>query len=88
MRTCYQLSVRMHTSQKIVYAQISHEDGKESQRHVDMILHGGEIRESAMSWCCIYHEGNKRPRLFRIPRPVGAPRHIGPDGADKDAVTQ
>ena len=36
----------------------------------------------------IDHEGDKCPRLFRIPRPVVAPRHIGPNGADEDAVAK
>lgn len=77
-------SITMHATQKEVHAKIGDEDGEESQRHIHMTVHA----DAAMGRNGIDHQGDERPRLFWVPRPVGAPRHIRPDGTDEDAEAQ
>ena len=77
-------SITMHATQKEVHAKIGDEDGEESQRHIHMTVHA----DAAMGRNGIDHQGDESPRLFWVPRPVGAPRHIGPDGTNEDSITQ
>ena len=77
----------MHSAEEIVHAEIGHQDGEESQYHVEMVVAGTAQPRDAllMNGYGIDHESDERPGLLGIPTPVGAPRHIGPDGTDEDA---
>ena len=77
----------MHSAQEIVDAKVGHQDGEEAERYVDVIGQGPlEGRYAArVNHCGIGHEGDECPHLFRIPTPIGSPRHVGPDGAYENA---
>lgn len=77
----------MHATQEIVHAKVGHQNRKESQYHVEMVVAGGAQPGNALlvNGYGIDHEGDERPSLFGVPTPVCAPRHVGPDSTDKDA---
>ena len=79
----------MHAAEEIVYAEIGHQDGEESQYHVEMEVAGITQPWDAllMDGHGIDHERDECPGLFGVPAPVCAPRHVGPDGTDEDAET-
>ena len=79
--------IAMHAAQQVVDTEIGDEDGKESGDHIEVIetriaegSEGGFVERHGID-----HQGDEGPRLLGVPRPVAAPRHIGPDGAQKDA---
>ena len=77
----------MHAAEEIVHAEIGHQDGEESQYHVEMVVAGVAQPGNALlvNGYGIDHESDERPGLFGVPTPVCAPRHVGPDGTDEDA---
>ncbi len=81
------LRITVHTPEKVVYAKIRYEHAQEGKNEVGMIeariAEGGD--SFSMQGHGIDHKGDERPRLLRVPRPVGAPRDICPNGAEEDA---
>ena len=77
----------MHTAKEIVHAEIGHQNGKESQYHIEVVVAGTAQPGDALlvNGYGIDHESDERPGLFGVPTPVCAPRHVGPDGTDEDA---
>ena len=84
------LRIAVHASEDVVHTKIGHEDGEECHYHVcvepagivqpleALLVEGGSVDE----------EGDECPHFLRIPRPVAAPRHIGPHGSEEDACAQ
>ena len=80
----------MHASEEVVDSEIGGEDGEEGEYHIEMIeTRIAETRHGlSMEGNSINHEGDERPRFLRVPRPVGAPRDVCPDGAEEDACSE
>ena len=77
----------MHAAQQEVHTKIGDEDGQEGHNHIGMI-EGGTVEPPdgcLVEWYRIDHQGDEGPRLLGIPRPVVAPRHVGPHGSQEDA---
>ena len=79
----------MQAPEDIVYAEIGHDDAEKRQHHIEMIdLRTTEYRECVcMQNYGIYHEGDERPRLLRVPTPISSPTDVCPYSADEDAKT-
>ena len=77
----------MHASEEVVDSEIGGEDGEEGEYHIEMIeTRIAETRHGlSMEGNGINHEGDECPCLLRVPRPVGAPRDVCPNGAEEDA---
>ena len=79
--------ITVHSTQNKIHAEIRDEDGEEADDHVKMVYAGltEEGDGSLVEGYGIDHERDECPRLLRVPRPVVAPRHVGPDGTEEDA---
>ena len=80
----------MHATKQVIDAEIGHEQGEEREEEVEVIGHRATKAGPSMGVNDdgVNHERDQGPRLLRIPTPVGAPRDVGPDGADEDADTE
>jgi len=82
----------VHAGEEVVDAEIGEKQHEEGQEHVG-VVGGGEAflaheprgEPLQVEGHGIDHEGDERPRLLGVPRPVLAPAHVGPNGADEDA---
>jgi len=77
----------MDTTQDEVDAEVGDDDTQEGQQAVEVEC-SRTLKEAAMKGDGIDDEGDERPHLLGVPRPVVAPRDIGPDGSDDDADGQ
>lgn len=77
----------MHAAEEVVDTEIGDDDGEEGEDHVEMIdARIAELRQGlGMEGNGIDHEGDERPRLFWVPRPIGAPADVCPNGTKEDA---
>ena len=77
----------MHASEEVVDSEIGGEDAEEGEYHIEMIeTRIAELGHGlSMEGNSINHESDERPRLLRVPRPVGAPADVCPNGAEEDA---
>ena len=80
----------MHARQEIVHAEVGHGKAEECQCHVYVVGCGATQQGQALSVerHGIEHERYERPRLLRVPAPVGSPAHVCPDGAYEYAYAQ
>ena len=79
--------VAVHASEEVVDSEIGGEDAEEGEYHIEMIeMRIAELGHGlSMEGNSINHEGDESPRFLRVPRPVGAPRDVCPDGTKEDA---
>ena len=77
----------MHASEEVVDSEVGGEDAEEGENHIEMIeTRIVETRHGlSMEGNSINHEGDERPRFLWVPRPIGAPRDVCPDGTKEDA---
>ena len=85
----FRLVVGVYAAQDKVDPEVGDDDAEESQRTVKMEAAWRlvDVQRSVHRYG-VDDERDERPHLFRVPRPIAAPRDVGPHGADDDAQRQ
>lgn len=83
----HHLSITVQPYEQCVHSQVSHQQDKESEAHVESVVSvvSKERQGAAMERDGINYQGDECPRLFRVPTPKVAPRLACPYSTEEDA---